>query len=103
MEQPGPDASITDEGVARLRARSGVGHLQICVDIRSMTAPEDFARHIERLIEETKATPTAPGTEEIFVPGEPETRTAERLTTEGITIADVTRPGPHSHSEELSA
>ncbi|WP_063730830.1 Ldh family oxidoreductase [Streptomyces sp. RTd22] len=97
--------------------RSGAGHLLICIDIRSMTAPEDFERHIERLVEETKATPTAPGTEEIFVPGEPEARTAERLRTEGITLADdtwqslvriaertgVTPPVPHPRPEELPA
>lgn len=70
--------------------RSGVGHLLICVDIRSMADPAEFERRMESLIEETKATPTAPGTAEIFVPGEPEVRTAERLRAEGITVADDT-------------
>ncbi|WP_286256016.1 Ldh family oxidoreductase [Streptomyces graminofaciens] len=70
--------------------RSGVGHLLICVDIAAMADPAEFGRRMESLIEETKSTPTAPGTPEILVPGEPETRTAERLRTEGITLADDT-------------
>ncbi|MFF1318735.1 Ldh family oxidoreductase [Streptomyces chartreusis] len=77
-------------GPYRATGRSGVGHLLICVDIRSMADPAEFEGRIESLIEETKSTPTAPGAAEVFVPGEPEARTAERLRTEGITIADDT-------------
>ncbi|MFG2739890.1 Ldh family oxidoreductase [Streptomyces chartreusis] len=77
-------------GPYRATGRSGVGHLLICVDIRSMADPAEFEGRIESLIEETKSTPTAPGAAEVFVPGEPEARTAERLRTEGITLADDT-------------
>ncbi|MFE7276337.1 Ldh family oxidoreductase [Streptomyces sp. NPDC057623] len=77
-------------GPYRATGRSGVGHLLICVDIGAMAEPADFGRRMERLIEETKSTPPAPGTGEILVPGEPETRTAERLRTEGIGLADDT-------------
>jgi LDH2 family malate/lactate/ureidoglycolate dehydrogenase len=77
-------------GPYRPTGRSGVGHLLICVDIRSMADPDDFARRMEALVEETKSTPAAPGTAEIFVPGEPEMRTAERLRTEGITVVEDT-------------
>ncbi|MFF9031537.1 Ldh family oxidoreductase [Streptomyces iakyrus] len=74
-------------GPYRPTGRSGVGHLLICVDIRAMADPDEFARRMEDLVEETKSTPTAPGTAEVFVPGEPEVRTAERLRTEGIPVA----------------
>ncbi|QOV34604.1 Ldh family oxidoreductase [Streptomyces ferrugineus] len=77
-------------GPYRPTGRSGVGHLLICVDIRSMADPAEFEARMETLIEETKSTPAAPGTAEIFVPGEPEARTAERLRGEGITLADDT-------------
>ncbi|MEV3971351.1 Ldh family oxidoreductase [Streptomyces sp. NPDC050698] len=77
-------------GPYRPTGRSGVGHLLICVDIRSMADPAEFEGRMEALIEETKSTPAAPGTAEIFVPGEPEVRTAERLRAEGITVADDT-------------
>ncbi|MFD9195333.1 Ldh family oxidoreductase [Streptomyces phaeochromogenes] len=70
--------------------RSGCGHLLITIDIRSMADPGEFERRMERLVEQTKATPTAAGVEEIFVPGEPESRTAQRLRTEGITVVDDT-------------
>lgn len=77
-------------GPYRPTGRSGVGHLLICVDIRAMADPGDFARRMEALVEETKSTPTAPGTAEVFVPGEPEVRTAERLRTEGIPVVEDT-------------
>ncbi|MEI5522046.1 Ldh family oxidoreductase [Streptomyces brasiliscabiei] len=70
--------------------RSGVGHLLLCVDIAALTDPAEFGRRMETLIEETKSTPVAPGTAEILVPGEPEIRTAERLRTEGVPLADGT-------------
>lgn len=75
-------------GPYRPSDRSGVGHLLICVDIAAMADPAEFEKRMETLIEETKSTPAAPGTAEIFVPGEPELRTAERLRSEGITLAD---------------
>jgi LDH2 family malate/lactate/ureidoglycolate dehydrogenase len=77
-------------GPYRSTGRSGVGHLLMCVDIRSMADPAEFEQRMDALIEETKSTPTAPGADEIFVPGEPEIRTAERLRTEGITLVDDT-------------
>ncbi|MFI9754396.1 Ldh family oxidoreductase [Streptomyces collinus] len=77
-------------GPYRPTGRSGVGHLLICVDIRAMADPGEFARRMEALVEETKSTPTAPGTAEVFVPGEPEVRTAERLRTEGIPVVEDT-------------
>jgi len=77
-------------GPYRPTGRSGVGHLLICIDIRAMADPAEFERRMEALVEETKATPVAPGTEEVFVPGEPEIRTAERLRTEGITLVEDT-------------
>ncbi|MEU5031036.1 Ldh family oxidoreductase [Streptomyces milbemycinicus] len=104
-------------GPYRPTGRSGVGHLLICLDIRAMAEPAEFERRMETLIEETKATPTAPGVAEVFVPGEPEARTAERLRTEGIAVAEdtwrsLTRvaattgaplPTPTTISEELPA
>ncbi|MGO4418096.1 Ldh family oxidoreductase [Streptomyces sp. MCAF7] len=104
-------------GPYRPTGRSGVGHLLICLDIRAMAEPAEFERRVEALIEGTKATPTAPGVAEVFVPGEPETRTAERLRTEGIAVAEdtwrsLTRvatatgaplPTPTMTSKELSA
>ncbi|MEU3938010.1 Ldh family oxidoreductase [Streptomyces sp. NPDC029044] len=77
-------------GPYRPAGRSGVGHLLICVDIRAMADPGEFARRMEALVEETKSTPTAPGTADVLVPGEPEVRTAERLRTEGIPVLEDT-------------
>ncbi|MET7519661.1 Ldh family oxidoreductase [Streptomyces sp. NPDC005480] len=70
--------------------RSGAGHLLLCIDIRAMADPADFEQRMQALVEETKSTPTAPGAGEIFVPGEPEIRTAERLSRQGVTVVDDT-------------
>ncbi|MEU0674571.1 Ldh family oxidoreductase [Streptomyces sp. NPDC006172] len=77
-------------GPYRRSGRSGVGHLLICVDIRSMADPAEFEQRMEALIEDTKSTPTVRDAEQIFVPGEPEARTAERLRAAGVTVVDDT-------------
>lgn len=77
-------------GPYRPTGRSGVGH------------PADLRRHrgdgrsgrvrtaMETLSRRPSPPPPPPGTAEIFVPGEPEVRTAERLRSEGITFTDDT-------------
>ena len=70
--------------------RSGCGHFLLVVDIAATQPAEEFAARMEALVAETKANPTAPGTSEIFVPGEVEQRTTARNTAAGITLPDKT-------------
>ena len=58
--------------------RSGCGHFLMIVDVAAMQPAEEFASRMEALVAQTKANPTAPGMEEIFVPGEIEQRNAVR-------------------------
>jgi LDH2 family malate/lactate/ureidoglycolate dehydrogenase len=58
--------------------RSGCGHFLMVVDIASMLPAQEFASRMEALVAQTKANPTAPGAEEVFVPGEIEQRATER-------------------------
>ena len=54
--------------------RSRCGHLVIALPIASFAAPDQFEQGIGALIDLTKAVPKAPGTPEIFYPGEIEAR-----------------------------
>jgi LDH2 family malate/lactate/ureidoglycolate dehydrogenase len=58
--------------------RSGCGHFLMVVDIATALPAREFTARMEALVTQTKANSTAPGVEEIFVPGEIELRNAER-------------------------
>ncbi|MEV7090172.1 Ldh family oxidoreductase [Streptomyces sp. NPDC093085] len=77
-------------GPSSPHGRSGAGHLLLCIDIKAIADPAEFEERMGALIEETKSTPLAPGTAEILVPGEPEARSAQRLSASGIEIAAET-------------
>ncbi len=59
-------------------------------DIAQFTDKEDFYRELEALISHVKSSRTAPGVEEIVVPGEPEYRSERERSQAGIPIDDTT-------------
>jgi len=71
---------------------SGVGHLFIAIDVAAMRDTADYLGCVGQLIDEVKATPLAPGVEEIFYPGELEDRIAQaNLDAGGVLLPDQTR------------
>jgi len=70
--------------------RSGVGHLAIALNVAAFRPLADFHRDMERLVENLKSAPRAPGVEEIYYPGELEARAEARQRKEGIVIPDDT-------------
>ncbi|MET7395717.1 Ldh family oxidoreductase [Dactylosporangium sp. NPDC005572] len=56
--------------------RSGCGHLALAIRIDALMEAGDYALRVDDLIATTKAVPLAPGTDEIFYPGEIEDRAA---------------------------
>lgn len=66
--------------------RSGVGHLAIALDIAAFRPLPDFCRDMEHLVESIKGVPCVPGTEEIYYPGELESRAEERYRQAGVTL-----------------
>lgn len=60
------------------------------IDIASFTKPEEFQERVSGLIRYVKSPPTAPGVEEILVPGEPEFRERRRRLRDGIPVDDET-------------
>ena len=71
-------------------AKSGCGHLVIAIDIEAAIGSETFDTRIDRLIDITKSVPLADGVEEIFYPGEIESRAERVAQNSGILLADKT-------------
>ena len=75
-------------GSGNTRLQNGI--LMIVLDIANFTPLDDFYDHVDGLVAHVKASPTAPGFEEILTPGEIEARQTERRLREGIPIDDET-------------
>ena len=59
-------------------------------DIEHFVELEDYYREVEALIAHVKSSRPAPGFSEIMLPGEPEFRSAERRSRDGIEVDDTT-------------
>lgn len=70
------------EGAMRHRQNSVVA----AINIGAFTDVEEYKTHVDIAIANLKALPKAPGTEEIFVPGEPEDRVHEERFRDGIPL-----------------
>ena len=66
------------------------GVLFTVYNIKHFTDLETYYKEIEDLIVHVKSSRVAPGFSEILAPGEPEFRSAERKSVEGITIDETT-------------
>ena len=71
--------------------RSGVGHLAMALNIEAFRPVPAFEADMERLIASIKNAPRAAEADEIFYPGELESRAEERQRRDGIVIPDDTR------------
>jgi uncharacterized oxidoreductase len=62
----------------------------IVIDIEKFIALADFEAHVAQMIDFVKASPTAPGFDEISIPGERSARTRQQRLAEGIPLDDTT-------------
>jgi LDH2 family malate/lactate/ureidoglycolate dehydrogenase len=60
------------------------------IDIEKFLPREEFLEHVDILQKHIKASPPAPGFQEVLMPGEPEQREEERRLREGIYVDDET-------------
>jgi LDH2 family malate/lactate/ureidoglycolate dehydrogenase len=67
-----------------------VGAFFQLVDIGHFTEPATFKARVDRMIEEIKSSRRAKGTEELFLPGEIEYRTAEEREASGVPVGAET-------------
>ncbi len=71
-----------------LNARQNLGHFSIAIDPSAFGERSFFLERMDDLITQLKETPTAPGFEEILVPGEIESRNASRIEASGVPVSD---------------
>jgi LDH2 family malate/lactate/ureidoglycolate dehydrogenase len=60
------------------------------IDIGKITDLDRFKEKVDDLLRKVKESPTAPGFEEILIPGEPERRSKEKRLRDGVYIEDKT-------------
>ena len=88
--------ALTEGGVSNseeYRSRpfyGGNGIFMMAIDVGQITDLTGFKRRVDGLLRTVKNSPTAPGYDEIIIPGEPERREKKRLLREGIFIEDQT-------------
>ena len=70
--------------------RGGSGYVALAIDIDSFIDPDEFKKEVQILIDWVKSSPTAPGVDRIYVPGEIEDEVRMRRRSEGIPVEDAT-------------
>ncbi|NJN84522.1 MAG: Ldh family oxidoreductase [Caldilineaceae bacterium] len=70
--------------------RGGSGWLAMAIKIESFIDIDDYKREIQTLIDWVKSSPTMPGVEEIYLPGEIEEKLRKQREAEGIEVEDAT-------------
>ena len=68
---------------------SSDGALVVVIDIQKFTPLDDFYSRVAQLVAHVKSSPTAPGFDEIVVPGEPESREREKRLRTGIFVDET--------------
>jgi|YelNatPaOPRAMG01_1025707.scaffolds.fasta_scaffold24411_2 uncharacterized oxidoreductase len=69
---------------------TGNGTFMIVINPANFTPLEAFKKRVDELFQTIKSSPTAPGVNEIFIPGELEFRTKEKRLKEGIPVDEKT-------------
>lgn len=70
--------------------RGGSGYLALAIRIESFIDPAEFKREVKTLVEWVKSSPTLPGVDKIYVPGEIEEERRRQREAEGIPLEETT-------------
>ena len=62
----------------------------MAIDVGQITELDKFKERVDNLLSSVRSSATAPGYDEILIPGEPERRTKEIRLKEGIFVEDKT-------------
>ena len=82
--------ALSGAGCVGTAARNGNGVLLMVLNIASFVPLEEFYRQVDDFIAFVKSSPTATGFDEIFMPGEIESRQRQKRTAEGIFVEEET-------------
>lgn len=68
----------------------GNGMFVMALEVDAFVAVEQYMRQVEEMAAALEGAPTAPGVEQVLLPGQPELRSAERRRRDGIPIGQAT-------------
>jgi uncharacterized oxidoreductase len=68
--------------------RGGSGYLAFAIKIESFIDIDEYKKEVQRLIDWVKSSPTMPGVEQIYLPGEIEEKSRVKKEVTGIDIPD---------------
>ena len=86
---------------AETPTRGGSGFLALAIKIESFADVDDFKSEVRSLIDWVKSSPTMPGVDRVYVPGEIETETRRKREAEGVFVEEATWSEIRSVAEEL--
>jgi LDH2 family malate/lactate/ureidoglycolate dehydrogenase len=75
----------------------------MALEIEAFIPVEQYMRQVEEMADALESTPTAPGVEQVLLPGQPELLSAEHRQREGIPIAEATMAELRGLAAELGA
>lgn len=99
--------ALTEGGVSNseeYRSRpfyGGNGIFMMAIDVGQITELDAFKKRVDDLLGSVRVSPTAPGYDEILIPGEPERLKKEKRLREGIFVEDKTWGDLVALAEEL--
>lgn len=96
----GAGRSIGQLGSQYDRAQN-TGHLLGAIDIARFLPLDDFLDRVEQIAEGVRSSPLAEGFDEILLPGDPEARSIERRTREGVPMPELIRREFEAMGERL--
>ncbi len=70
--------------------RGGSGYIALAIRIDAFIDPDEYKHEVRKLVEWVKSSPTMPGFNKIYVPGEIEDDTLRTRSAEGLAIEDAT-------------
>ncbi len=73
----------------------------MAIDVKQVTDLDDFKERVDDLLFKVRTAPTAPGVEEIMIPGEPDRRMKAKRLEEGIFVEDATWNSIKTLADEL--
>lgn len=80
-----------------------LGHLFVAIDVSRFLPLDQFLAHVKSLCHEIKTAPTAPGVQEVFLPGEIEHMTKQKRLKEGIPLPEGVVSELDAYAAELGA
>ena len=75
----------------------------MALEVEAFISVEQYMRQVEEMASALQGAPTAPGVEQVLLPGEPELLSAERRRRDGIPIAQATMDELRELASELGA